>query len=68
MGSETSALFLIKPMVEKQEVKYGTNRYFDFLAADDICIKGHRIGIETVLYEYLYRERTAEEIQQIIHL
>lgn len=36
------------------------NQYFDFLAADDIRIKGHRIGIETVLYEYLHRERTAE--------
>ncbi|MCC3444393.1 MAG: hypothetical protein JGK01_22370, partial [Microcoleus sp. PH2017_03_ELD_O_A] len=43
----------------------GLNEYFDFLAADDIRIKGHRIGIETVLYEYLYRERTAEEIQQL---
>jgi len=41
------------------------NEYFDFLAPDDIRIKGHRIGIETVLYEYLYRERTAEEIQQL---
>lgn len=41
------------------------NDFFDFLAADDIRIKGHRIGIETVLYEYLYRERTAEEIQQL---
>ena len=39
--------------------------FFDFLAPDDIRIKGHRIGIETVLYEYLYRERTAEEIQQL---
>ena len=43
----------------------GLNEYFDFLAPDDIRIKGHRIGIETVLYEYLYRERTAEEIQQL---
>ncbi|MDY7015880.1 MAG: DUF433 domain-containing protein [Cyanobacteriota bacterium] len=41
------------------------NEYFDFLAPDDIRIKGHRIGIETVLYEYLCRERTAEEIQQL---
>ncbi|WP_293338676.1 DUF433 domain-containing protein [Microcoleus sp. CAWBG58] len=41
------------------------HQYFDFLAADDIRIKGHRIGIETVLYEYLHRERTAEEIQQL---
>ncbi|MBC6422085.1 MAG: DUF433 domain-containing protein [Hormoscilla sp. SP5CHS1] len=39
--------------------------YFNFLAADDIRIKGHRIGIETVLYEYLYRERTPEEIAKI---
>ena len=36
--------------------------YFDFLAPDDIRIKGHRIGIETVLYDYLFRERTPEQI------
>jgi uncharacterized protein (DUF433 family) len=36
--------------------------YFDFLAEDDIRIKGHRIGIESVLYEYIYRDKTAEEI------
>ncbi len=36
--------------------------YFDFLAPDDIRIKGHRIGIETVLYEYLYKEQTPEQI------
>lgn len=40
--------------------------YFDFLAPDDIRLKGHRIGIETVLYEYLFRERTPEEIQQCL--
>ncbi len=36
--------------------------YLDFLADDDIRIKGTRIGIESVLYEYIYREKTAEEI------
>ena len=36
--------------------------YFDFLASDDIRIKGHRIGIESVLYEYIFRERTPEAI------
>jgi uncharacterized protein (DUF433 family) len=36
--------------------------YFDFLAPDDIRIKGHRIGIESVLYEYLYNEKTPQEI------
>ena len=39
--------------------------YFDFLADDDIRIKGHRIGIETILYEYLFRALTAEEIANI---
>jgi uncharacterized protein (DUF433 family) len=29
------------------------NEYFDFLNADDIRIKGTRVGIETVLDEYL---------------
>jgi uncharacterized protein (DUF433 family) len=36
--------------------------YFDFLAPDDIRIKGHRIGIETVLDEYLRRGRRPEDI------
>jgi uncharacterized protein (DUF433 family) len=38
--------------------------YFDFQAPDDIRIKGHRIGIETVLYDYIFRERSAERIQR----
>lgn len=38
--------------------------YFDFLAPDDIRIKGTRIGIESVLYEYIHRAQTAEEIAQ----
>jgi uncharacterized protein (DUF433 family) len=36
--------------------------YFDFLAPDDIRIRGHRIGIESVLYEYIHRSRTPEQI------
>ena len=36
--------------------------YFDFLSADDIRIKGSRIGIETVLYRYIYREQDAKTI------
>lgn len=38
--------------------------YFDFLAPNDIRIKGHRIGIESLLYEYIHNARTAEEIAQ----
>ncbi len=36
--------------------------YFDFQRPDDIRIKGTRVGIENVLYEYIYRSRTPEEI------
>jgi uncharacterized protein (DUF433 family) len=38
--------------------------YFNVLAPNDIRIQGTRIGIETILYEYIYRSRTPEEIQQ----
>jgi uncharacterized protein (DUF433 family) len=37
--------------------------YFDFLAEDDIRIKGHRIGIDNVL-EYYLDGYTPEEISQ----
>ena len=36
--------------------------YFDFLAPDDIRVKGTRIGIETILYEYIHRSQSAEVI------
>ncbi|MBL7183471.1 MAG: DUF433 domain-containing protein, partial [Anaerolineae bacterium] len=35
--------------------------YFDFLSPDDIRLKGHRIGIDDVLYYYL-EGYTPEEI------
>ena len=38
--------------------------YFNFLASDDIRIKDSRIGIESVLYEYIYHAKTPEEIAQ----
>ncbi|MDJ1176558.1 DUF433 domain-containing protein [Roseofilum capinflatum] len=36
--------------------------FFNILTPNDIRIKGSRIGIESVLYEYIYRHRTAEQI------
>ncbi|MGH9840306.1 MAG: DUF433 domain-containing protein [Blastocatellia bacterium] len=36
--------------------------YFDFQRPDDIRLKGSRIGIETILYEYINRAQTPEEI------
>ncbi|NET56148.1 MAG: DUF433 domain-containing protein [Symploca sp. SIO2E6] len=38
--------------------------YFLILGPDDIRLKGTRIGIETILYDYIYRARRAEEIAQ----
>ncbi len=38
--------------------------YFNFIAPDDIRIKGTRVGIETVLYEYIHRAQSPEEIAE----
>lgn len=43
------------PMIEK---------YFDFLSNDDIRIKGTRIGIESILYEYIHRDQHPKSIIQ----
>jgi uncharacterized protein (DUF433 family) len=37
-------------------------KYFDFLSENDIRFKGSRIGIETILYEYIHRDRAPEDI------
>lgn len=39
--------------------------YFNFLDKNDIRIQGSRIGIETILYEYIYHASTPEEIAQM---
>src|SRR5947209_17113476 len=39
--------------------------YFDFLTPSDIRIRDHRIGIETILDEYLSAGHTPEEIQRL---
>ena len=36
--------------------------YFNFLAPDDIRLKGTRIGIETILFDHLFWAKTPEEI------
>lgn len=38
--------------------------YFDFVSPEQIRIRGHRIGIEHVLDEYLRRGRTPEQIAE----
>ncbi len=41
--------------------------YFDFQRPDDIRLKGTRIGIESILYEYLHRGRMPDEIAARFH-
>ena len=36
--------------------------YFNFLAPNDIRLKGTRVGIETILYEYIHRSQPPEAI------
>lgn len=36
--------------------------YFEFISSDDIRLKGSRVGIETVLYDFIHRRRSPEEI------
>lgn len=38
--------------------------YFDFQRPDDICLKGTRVGIETVLYAFIHESQTPETIAQ----
>ncbi len=39
--------------------------YFNFLTPNDIRLRGSRIGIETILYDYIYRQKTPEEIAKM---
>lgn len=39
--------------------------YFDIYSENDIRLKGTRIGIETILYEYIYNRKNAEEISSL---
>jgi uncharacterized protein (DUF433 family) len=50
------------PLCRDGELTMQLEDYFDFQRPDDIRLKGTRVGIENVLYEYIYRSRTPEEI------
>jgi uncharacterized protein (DUF433 family) len=41
--------------------------YFEFLAPDDIRIRGTRICIEGILYEYIHRSQAPEAIAARFH-
>ena len=41
--------------------------YFEFLTPEDIRVKGTRIGIEHILYEYVVGGKTAEDIAELFH-
>ncbi|MEM9540354.1 MAG: DUF433 domain-containing protein [Cyanobacteria bacterium P01_E01_bin.42] len=39
--------------------------YFTFLNPNDIRLKGTRVGIEIILYEYIYEHRSPEAIFEL---
>lgn len=45
-----------------QEESTKLEDYFDFLDEHDIRLKGTRVGIETVLFDFIHRERSPEAI------
>ena len=48
-----------------QPISKDIAEYFNFLSPGDIRLKNSRIGIETILYEYIDCGRSPEEIAQI---
>jgi len=52
-------------MTSQEPMAIALTDYFAFLAADDIRIKGTRIGIEHVLYEYIHNAKSAEAIADL---
>lgn len=58
-------VYAVSVIMEEQLGGDGTVQvedYFDFLDPYDIRVKGHRIGIETILFDYIHNTMTAEEI------
>jgi uncharacterized protein (DUF433 family) len=53
---------LCAPPRQRQEAAMLLEDYFDFQRPDDIRLKGTRVGIETVLYDFSFRARTPDEI------
>jgi len=50
--------------VFKQGICMNIEDYFDHLSQDDIRIKDTRVGIESVLYEFIHREQSPEAIKK----
>ena len=49
-------------LIETRGQGYEIRGLFDFITPDDIRLKGSRIGIESVLYEYIHRARSPDAI------
>lgn len=58
-------IIFAKALIKKSvKTSMQLEEYFDFLSEDDIRLKGTRVGIETVLYDYIHRQRSPEAIAQ----
>ena len=51
--------------LDRSRLSHAIRRLFQlyFLAPNDIRLQGTRVGIETILYDYIFKARTPEEIE-----
>jgi uncharacterized protein (DUF433 family) len=61
LSAHQKAAWLAASLAAK-ELAMKLEDYFDFLKPDAIRIKGHRIGIEHVLYEHIHNAMTPDEL------
>src|SRR5579872_6815350 len=52
------------PRCRSEETAMLLEDYFDFQRPDDIRVRGTRVGIETILIDYLDHKSTAEQIAE----
>lgn len=71
MPKRTRAIVAVRVLDAVQRLCYNLCRevssmqledYFDFQAPNDIRVKGTRVGIETILYDFIHRSRTPDQI------
>jgi len=59
---EIGGLYRLCYNLHREVIDMQLEDYFVFLAPNDIRVKGTRVGIETILYDYIYKSRSPEGI------
>lgn len=57
-------IYINDNLQEKKHNQLKLEDYFNFIAYDDIRVQGTRIGIETILYDFIHRGQSPKKIAQ----